>query len=251
MIRLKTSLPPMDEVHRRIILPDLDHGQSNITIRDEEFHYLKNVLRLKAGDTLKVLDGKGWELDALIKEIKKKSLTLEVTNKRYHERKRAYRLTLIQAVLKGEKMDLVLQKATELGVDVVVPVFTRHTVVRSTRRYKHWQRVCLEATRQSRQFFMPEIVGACEFRKAIEDVKGGHRLILHEKAENTVEGFLERNLKGDVVVAVGPEGGFSPEEAMFAIEQGFEPVRLSENILRAETASIVSVFLFSLLLNKQ
>jgi 16S rRNA (uracil1498-N3)-methyltransferase len=241
----------MDEGHRRIILPDLDPGQSNITVRDEEFHYLKNVIRLKAGDTLKVLDGKGWELDAFIVEIKKKSLTIKITQKMYHERKRKCRLTLVQAVLKGEKMDIVLQKATELGVDVVVPVFTEHTAMRSTRKYRHWQRVCLEATRQSRRLFMPETLRPCEFRKALEIVKGDYRFILHEKAESTVEGLLQRNLKGDVVVVVGPEGGFSHEEAMFAIEKGFEPVRLSENILRAETAAIVSVFLFSLLLNKQ
>ncbi|NOX20077.1 MAG: 16S rRNA (uracil(1498)-N(3))-methyltransferase [Nitrospirae bacterium] len=240
----------MDEGHRRIILPHLDPSQSNITVRDEEFHYLKNVIRLKAGDTLKVLDGRGWEIDALIKEIKKKSLTLEVTNKRYHERKRAFRLTLIQAVLKGEKMDLVLQKATELGVDIIVPVFTEHTVLKSTRKFKHWQRVCLEATRQAKRIYMPELLKPCEFKDAIEAANGKHRFILHEKSESTVKGLLGRSILGDVFVAVGPEGGFSHEETRYAREKGFEAISLSENILRAETAAIVSVFLFSLLLSR-
>ena len=236
----------MDEAHQRIILPDLNPEEKELTLRDEEYHYLRNVLRLKPGEPVTVLDGSGWELKTMIKEIKKKEITLEVLSRFHHERPGRPSLTLLQAVLKGDRMDLVIQKTTELGVDVIVPVFTEHSVVKTTKRLSHWKRVCLEATRQSRRIFMPEIKSPCPFNDAIKETPCLHKYILYERAENPLRELLSREIEGDVAVAVGPEGGFSKDEIKKAQSSGFEPICISENILRAETASIAIVSLLKL-----
>ncbi|RMG69401.1 MAG: 16S rRNA (uracil(1498)-N(3))-methyltransferase, partial [Nitrospirae bacterium] len=159
----------MDETHQRIILPELNPEDEEIRVSNEEFHYLKNVLRLRPAQRVIVLDGRGLELQTIIKEVKKKTLTLKVLKRKKHAPPRRGRLILIQAVLKADRMDLVVQKTTELGVDVIVPVFTENTVLKNTKKLQHWRRVCLEATRQSRRLFMPEIKEPCPLRKALQE----------------------------------------------------------------------------------
>lgn len=226
----------------RIFLESI--GETAATATGETARYLLNVLRLKPGDAITVLDGKGASYRAGIVKADKREVRLAIHERLPEEPENTTGITLIQGILKSDRMDLVVQKATELGVLCIVPAVTERSQVRKTRKTPRWAKIALEASRQSGRAVPPAVNEPVPLEQALKEAEGG--LIFWEEGgvplKEAAEGFAGSDSRA-ITLAVGPEGGFSGEEIGMAGEYGFTAVSLGNNILRAETAAIVAVAL--------
>ena len=226
---------------RRLYLPGLAAGE--MTVDGPRFHYLARVLRLAPGAEVTLFDGSGREAHATVTAVTGEHLVLAV------EPPQAVAIpsstvTLVVALLKGEKMDWVIQKTTELGVDVIAPVVAARAVVkleahRRDSRNQRWHRIAAEAARQCGRADVPSIVLPAAVEHAFESVAGDWRGFLDPDGEPLDLGALPP--AGAWAVAVGPEGGWSDEERAAALRSGWKPISLGPRVLRAETAAIAVV----------
>ncbi|HLL70027.1 MAG TPA: 16S rRNA (uracil(1498)-N(3))-methyltransferase [Pyrinomonadaceae bacterium] len=252
---------------------------ATVALAREEASHLRNVLRLKAGDEVFVFDGEGREYVCVVAasesggRARVERATLEVRGQVEPERAESpLDLTLAVALLKGEKFDLVVQKATELGVWRIVPVVTKRSDVRVPRegrnaaaatadRVPRWRRIALEAAKQSGRARLPEIFTPVSFASLVEEDAGalfkegagvaaataadGQRLLFTERggrglAETAKEWREEEKMRPAKLTAlVGPEGGWDDEEIAEAVAAGWLAVTFGGRVLRAETAAIV------------
>jgi 16S rRNA (uracil1498-N3)-methyltransferase len=209
------------------------------------FHHLAHVLRVRAGDALTLFDGRGREAEARVVRLWEGELLVQVGEVRQVARP-PVALALLVGLLKGEKMDWVVQKATELGVARLVPIATEHGVVkldaeRAAGRRARWVRIAEEAARQCGRADLPEIAEVSRFEDAIAAAVGW-RALLHEGARGVaLRGLLPAVPPPDVTVAVGPEGGFAPDEVEVARAAGFHVCGLGPRVLRAETCAIAAL----------
>lgn len=228
----------------RLHLPEISAGR--LEIHGAGFHYLARVLRARRGDTVVLFDGAGQEARAVVDTISDTALVLTVDEPR-EVGQAAVPLTLMLGLLKGEKMDLVVQKATELGATRIVPLKTAHAVVRldeerGEARRGRWSRIAAEAARQSGRSDVPEIDAPTDLASALAAAPPhALRLLLHERETARLGASLEAERPLEIVLAVGPEGGFAPEEVAAARAAGFVVVGLGPRVLRAETAAIAAV----------
>jgi len=199
---------------------------------------------MKAGDELLLCDGKGVEYSARIAHVDRSEIKTEIVNKT--RREIAYpRVTLGQGLPKSDKMDWISQKATELGVATIVPLITERTIVKikdEEKRVSRWQKICREAAMQSNRSDIPSvghIISFNDFLRTTNSEPGTLLLIPWEEGTEPIKSVLRGNpgVK-DVIVLIGPEGGFSHGEADSAQGKGFHPVSLGTNILRTETAAV-------------
>jgi len=220
-----------------------------ISITGDLLIHIRDSLRIAIGETLWVGDGEGTRHRVEIIDVSPKAVSGRILETIQEPLRRTPPLILAQSLLKGEKMDWVIQKATELGVDELIPLKSRHSVVqlktdRVTHQLCRWQRIALEAAQQSEQWHVPTIaqpesLASLLTRKAIGTVT----LMLAErrngKTLQTV--VLPQDVTGSVLVVIGPEGGWSQEEVQMAEQAGVVPVTLGQHILRSETAAIAAV----------
>lgn len=226
-----------------------------LNITGEKAHYLLNVLRCKQGDTVEVLDGKGKSFECVIRGVSKKAITAEVIATRPCDTESPLDLILFQGILKGEKMELIIQKTTELGVKGIIPVITLRSQVRGTGKVERWRKIAEDASRQSGRTVIPAIHEPVEYRDLLKKsgdtgLKGfifweGGGIPLRE-AISEVSPSLHPTFP--IHLLVGPEGGFTPEEVRMAEDRGLIAVSLGRRILRAETAAIVSTALIQFML---
>ena len=223
---------------------------STVELAPEEARHLRDVLRLEPGDEVFVFDGEGREFRCTIKESGRNGATLSVKGQIEAARpESSLRLTLGLALLKGEKFDLVVQKATELGVWRIIPVVTKLADVRlrdaadTARRVARWQRIALEACKQSGRALVPEIAAPVPCAALIESVsseRDGWRAMFAERGgsglNETIKNLQAQPLK--VTALVGSEGGWTDEEIALAESAGWSVVTLGGRTLRAETAAI-------------
>lgn len=212
--------------------------------------YLARVLRLPVGARITLFDGAGHEASATITTIDDEAGALDVAVDAPAAAVLAtpgLELTLLCALLKGDKLELVIQKATELGATRIVPILTSRAVVRldgvrAGQRTIRWRSIAAEAARQSGRADVPEVTEPLALEDALASSSpAGPRLFVDEEARDRP---LARALDGDapaVTVAIGPEGGWSDEERAAAARAGFTPVGLGPRTLRAETAAIAAV----------
>jgi 16S rRNA (uracil1498-N3)-methyltransferase len=209
------------------------------------FHHLAHVLRVRAGDKLTLFDGRGREAEALVVRLWDGELLVQVGAVRQGTRA-PVAITLLVGLLKGDKMDWVVQKATELGVARLAPVATAHGVVkldgeRAAGRHARWIRIAAEAARQCGRSDVPEIAEVSDLAAAL-DAASGWRVVLHEAAKGaSLRALLPAVPPPIVTVAVGPEGGFAPDEIEAARGRGFVMCGLGPRILRAETAALAAL----------
>ncbi len=224
----------------RIILPSISPDDRELAVTDQNLKYLRDVLRVSRGHEVIVLDGHGLAFKTGVREVGEKHILLEVRGSCSISTESPLPLVLIQGLLKGDRMDLVIQKATELGVREIFPVVTERSQVRFSRKLEHWKRVAEEATRQSGRLLVPVIHDVCKMRDIFDCLKDGSLRIIFFESEN--KGFkLPSSISGSFVYyMVGPEGGFTGKEIQGAKESGFR-------ILRAETASIAGAVLLQFL----
>jgi 16S rRNA (uracil1498-N3)-methyltransferase len=232
------SRPP-----RFFISPEQVTGRS-ITISGEDVHHIVKVLRMKTGDELLLCDGKGAEYSAKIARVNKSDITAEV--KARSKREIRYPLvTLGQGLPKSDKMDWIVQKATELGVANIIPLVTGRTIVKikdEEKRVARWQKIAREAAMQSNRPDIPLVETIRPFSEFVQTPNSELRtlrLLPWEEGTVPIKELLRANsgIK-NIIVLIGPEGGFSAQEAEAAQAKGFHLVSLGSNILRTETAAI-------------
>ncbi len=236
----------MPRFPRVFISPDQVDG-NRIVIAGEDVRHLSAVLRIKPGDRLSLADGNGIEYTVTVVDAGRSEVRTEIVKQVKHEP--AYpRVVLGQGLPKSDKMDWICQKATELGVSVIVPLVTERTIVKirdEEKRIARWQKICREAAMQSSRLDIPTIESIRKFSDFLRTPAPGPGTLLlfpWEEGTTPIRDILRAHSGSkDIVVLIGPEGGFSQTEAEQAREQGFHPVSLGRNILRTETASIASL----------
>ena len=234
--------------------------EKSVTLSAEETRHLRDVLRLHSGDEISVFDGAGREFHCAIETVTRDSTNLVVITKVEPARPESpLHLTLAIALLKGEKFDLVIQKATELGVKCIVPLTTERADVRlrdsddAKKRVARWQRIALEAAKQTGRACVPEVTAPLTFNSllmmwAVGEKKAPTntaRLMFSEREGGSLSEVTSSIAEqpGKIVALVGPEGGWTDEEIELAREGGWEIVTLGGRTLRAETAAIAVVAL--------
>jgi len=246
---------------RRFYAPSSAFGPNleSVRLASDEARHLRDVLRLQPGDEVFVFDGTGREFRCQVELSQREAAQLKVLGPSESARSESpLRLTLAVALLKGDKFDLVVQKATELGVACVIPVITKHADIRlrdssdAAKRVARWQRIAVEAAKQSGRAVVPEITSPIDFESLVQTTKSqseGVEGAAEEMAQVIM--FSERN--GEPLLAasrnlspkptsltavVGSEGGWADEELALARQAGWSIVTLAGRILRAETAAI-------------
>ena len=213
----------------------------NIRLNLEETRHLRDVLRLREGAVVSVFDGEGREFLSRVAKIEKRETVLEITREIVPSAPESnLDLTLAVALLKGEKFDLVVQKATELGVAKFVPLVTTRTDVKlkdAGKKTERWQKISLEATKQSGRAKLMDIEKPLGFNEFVENSRG-HEESLVLFAERGGEKFSQVKVDKKIIAAVGSEGGWEDAEIEAARARGFQIVTLGGRILRAETAAI-------------
>ena len=224
---------------RRFHAPPDAFTQQIITLAADEARHLRDVLRLKPGDEVYVFDGLGHEFRSTVSNIRRDVAELRIETEVEPAKPESHlQLNLGVALLKGEKFDLVVQKATELGVTKITPLITRYADIHlrdasdATKRVARWQRIALEAAKQSGRAFVPEISLPVAFDKLEVE---GDGVMFSERDGESIE-----NLPGasSITALVGSEGGWADEEIETAQARGFHVLTLGGRILRAETAAI-------------
>jgi len=233
----------MPRLPRFFISPDLI-SDTNIRIADEDVRHVVNVLRKKVGDELLLCDGEGTEYRTRIVMLNKTEVKTEIVTQT-GSALRHPRVTLGQGLPKFDKMDFIVQKATELGVAAVVPLITERAIVKikdEEKRLARWRKIAREAAMQSNRPDIPLIESVVSFRDFIVAQAPGSRtlsLLPWEEGTELIKNVLRQNPSvRDIMVLIGPEGGFSLGEAEAAKTHGFHAVSLGPNILRTETAAM-------------
>ena len=208
----------------------------------DEARHLRDVLRLKTGDEVYVFDGRGREFRCSVLKTTRNAAELRIEAEVEPAKPESHlQLNLGVALLKGEKFDLVVQKATELGVSSVTPLITRYADIHlrdqsdAAKRVARWQRIALEAAKQSGRAFVPEI----NLPVAFESLRAnGLGVMFSERDGDSLESLIGQAAPAGITALVGSEGGWSDEEIESARARDFHVITLGGRILRAETAAI-------------
>lgn len=216
----------------------------DIELPEQIAHYMGRVLRLPAGAEVQLFDGSGFEFLGSISEITKKRLTVTLTEQIVGLPESPLHTHLGQGLARGEKMDFVIQKATELGVNEITPLVTERCEVRlsderADKRLLHWQQVAISACEQSGRTKIPVIHAPIVLDDWLVHVQADLKLMLHPMAES-IESYTKPS---SLALLIGPEGGFSDNEIAKAVQQAFQSIRLGHRVLRTETAPIVALTL--------
>jgi 16S rRNA (uracil1498-N3)-methyltransferase len=222
---------------RRFYAPPENFRDKNVSLSPEETRHLRDVLRLRESEIVSVFDGTGREFSCRIAQVKKDETILEIIEKASPSPISNLDLTLAVALLKGEKFDLVIQKSVELGVSKFIPITTNRTDVRlkeSGKRHARWQKIALEAAKQSGRADLMKIEMPLSFEQFLP-VAGGTTILF---AERGGEAFSKIKNDKKITAVIGPEGGWDSSEIESAKTFKFQIVTLGGRIQRAETAAI-------------
>lgn len=212
--------------------------------------HLRDSLRIEVGQTILLSDGEGLRYRTEVTAITKQSLTGRILGVIARPPHQAPALVLGQALLKSERMDWVIQKATELGVQTIVPIQSQRSIVRpKTDRIEaqtaRWQRIALEAAQQSEQWRVPTIARPCSLSTGEAALSGDRLALILTERRNRASSLstitLPASPEASILVLTGPEGGWTEEEIAAAEGSGYVPITLGAKILRAETAAIAAI----------
>ncbi len=229
----------------RICVTDVPLATGSITLTGQAARHLGRVLRQQPGDQVTLFDGAGHSGNAVIRRTGRQSVELELLELRAGGCESPLQLTLAMAMVRGDQMDLVIQKATELGATILQPLLTARSVIRLSerrmqKRLAHWQRLAASACEQCGRNTLPAI----NVPLAMPDWLGGlgdtgkHELRLLAHPGAGAEAGIPTEPASKVLLLVGPEGGYNKAEIDLADSVGFAGVRLGPRVLRAETAAI-------------
>lgn len=235
-------------MHHFFVPPHWIHG-STVLLGEPVVHQLRNVLRMRPGAVIVVLDNEGWAYEIELTGIEKNQAAGQVIERRPAAGEPAIEVTLYQCLLKKDNFEWVLQKGTEVGVNRFVPVIAQRTIMAEREQVKpakrtRWERIITEAAEQSRRGRLPVLENPVLFEQALVDAaKSDLALIPWEKEPDRTLRAVRDAAVAHVAILIGPEGGFADDEIALARQHGVIPVTLGPRILRAETAAIAAALL--------
>jgi 16S rRNA (uracil1498-N3)-methyltransferase len=244
---LATISPPMQR--HRFYAHNSQISDSQIMLEGDESHHLARVLRLREGAAVFAFDGEGSEWECQIASLGKRETALTIVRQLTDVVESPLHLTLAQALVKGDKFDMIVQKATELGVTRIVPLLTRHSDIRrveerTEQRLQRWRRISLEALKQCGRRRLVDISEPVSFADFCASGSAGQNLIFSERGGRTLrEVAAGLQPVSRLSVSVASEGGWSEDELKSAETNGFLAVHLGARVLRTETAAITAVAL--------
>ena len=235
----------------------IDEEAHQIHITGSDVNHISNVLRMKTGEELWISDGSKYEYRCTIESFEPDEVLLHIVYSQEPEYELPCRIYLFQGLPKADKMELIIQKAVELGAYEIIPVETKRCVVKldgrkSAKKTARWQQIAESAAKQSKRMLIPNVHEVLTYREALKYAESMDvRLVPYELARGMQE--TKEILAGiepgqSVGIFIGPEGGFEEKEIEAAIEGGAKPITLGRRILRTETAglAILSVLMFQL-----
>jgi len=232
---------------RRFFLEHINESAKKAEITGEEFTHLKKVLRVAPGDAAAVFNGRGLELFGRVESVGQRSAVLSIEGRSERAVESPVNITLLQGLLKGDRPEFIVQKATELGLTRVCFYTTARTVPRVDgegveKKLLKWKRAAVEAAKQCGRTTLPSITLAGSLKEAVEETEAGLRIVLWEKEDGvSLKDLLDvKPLPLSAALLVGPEGGLSEEEAILAEKAGFLKAGMGPRILRAETAALAA-----------
>ena len=220
------------------------HADSLITLDKDAARYLSSVLRMTSGQMLNLFNGDGGEYIAEVASLSKNQVTVSIKESLPNDRESLLKIHLVIGISRGERMDWVIQKATELGVHIITPIFTERTEVklagsRLEKRLVHWQQVSISACEQCLRNVVPTINSAVSLQQCLGTHDGGLKIVLHHRTERPLTEL--QNTNNHVTILVGPEGGLSDDEITLAESNGYNAVKLGPRVLRTETAPLAAI----------
>jgi 16S rRNA (uracil1498-N3)-methyltransferase len=228
----------------RVFVGEALAAGSTCSVDGSAANHIMRVLRLREGDALTLFDGRGGEYGARISGFRKDSVQVDVKEHRDVERESALDLTLAQGISRGERMDWVMQKATELGVTRIIPIVTERTVVKlderqADRKIEHWRAIVVSACEQCGRNRVPEVTLPQPYIEAVRSIDTAVTRVLLSPTGTLRARDLGKPTR--IAMLIGPEGGLSENEQEAAIAAGFQPLRMGPRILRTETAAIAAL----------
>lgn len=211
------------------------------TLSDFAFQHAIKVLRKQVGDTLTLFDGSGYDFDATITNIQRRDASLIINQARKIDNESPLHTTLLQAISKSDRMDYAIQKATELGVNQIIPIITAHSdkVKDIDKKRQHWRKVIIHACEQSYRSTLPKLRDPQPLESVLSNIQADAKLLMSLTERTQPLPSTARS----AAMLVGPIAGFTEQEEQQAIESGYTPLHLSDRILRTETAGIVGLTL--------
>ncbi len=223
-------------------------ANANVVLDGAQAHYLGHVLRVRPNDSVTLFDGSGSEFTATVTNVDRKRVELKLVDSCNPSTESDLKVTLIQSLIRGERMDFCVQKATELGVHRIVPVFSERTVVkipkdRTQKRVDHWHKAAISACEQSGRVLVPVIDHPRSFKEAVAELQTNDiRILLFDPwADARTLQAMSAPPSKQVAVCIGPEGGFSDDELDFLRDSGAVAVTCGPRVLRSETAGVIAV----------
>lgn len=240
---------------RRLFVELSEWGADQIVVRGEQAHHLKDVLRARRGDSFEFIDGRGRWARAVVEALPTRDeVKCRIEEQCHTAPWTEDRLVLLQALIRFEKFEWILEKAVELGVTKIVPVVAAHTEAKwrevTEARIERWRKILIESLKQCRRLHLPVLEKPVRFDQAVSTVKAAHRFLMSEKPDAPLlksicsvdrrAGFKAPPAP-QVAMAIGPAGGWANDEIRFAENSGFRPVSIGSAILRAETAAVAAL----------
>jgi len=229
-------------------IPSSDIHSAEITLTGDLCHHLRASLRVKPGECLWLTDEQRRRYRAEVVEVTQQRMTVRILDQREGPVETGPALLLAQALLKGDHMDWVVQKASELGSRTILPLIAQHGIVRPqpgriATQVSRWQRIAIEAAQQSEQWQPPQVLEPVDSRRFFSDKAATCSLILAERREAVALSNvpLPALLTESLALVIGPEGGWAKEELSLAFAQGYQAVSLGAHILRADTAAVTAL----------
>lgn len=217
----------------------------HVVLEEAPSHHLSKVLRMQPGRELSLFNGRGGEFRASIREINKRHVEVSVGDFCADDRQSPLSLELAIGLSRGERMDWVLQKATELGVTRITPLLTERTEVklggeRLDKKLEHWQQVVISACEQCQRNILPKLHRPMPLNDWLAGVDAQQKFVLHHRDQRSLPADEK---VASVALLIGPEGGLSDNEIALALQQEFAPLTLGPRVLRTETAPLVAISL--------
>lgn len=234
----------------RIYQPGHYRSGQTIELSKEASRHVATVLRLQPGEHITLFRNDNIEFMATIVSANKKGVVVTVTKEENITRESPRGIHIAQTLSKGDRMEFVIQKAVELGVTSITPLFSSRCSIKRdheklTKKHAKWQSIAISACEQSGRNQIPEIRDICTFSAYLEQCEAEHRLLLDTHGHNN---WRQNNLSpGDIAVLIGPEGGFSASEIDQAKSANFKSLRLGPRTLRTETAALAAITLLQAL----
>jgi 16S rRNA (uracil1498-N3)-methyltransferase len=232
---------------KRILVENITPSVDRLSISGGEARYINKVLRMKRGQELIIMDGRGQSFKAIIERVSYGEVTVKIDRSLPPQPSSPVEITLCQALLKSHAMDYLIQKVTELGITAIQPFLSERTVIRirpenRNPKLERWREVVKSACRQCNRAILPLVEPPRPFSEVVENAPGKRALkvlLWENEASVDLKGVLRSvDPFPHVFAVVGPEGGLTPKEVGLAMERNFRVISLGNRILRAETAAV-------------